>query len=290
MKLHQLLYFLETAKQQHIGRAAKVLAISPSAISHGIAQLEEELGRPLFEKQGKHIRLTGHGRVLAERATRLLLDVEKLREEMTSDEAELQGNFKLAASHWLANRLLCPAWIKLQNDHPKLTAEIFTLRSAAVYAGVSAGEFDFGVCFSPQSHPSVEIHPIHEGQLVIAVRKGHPVLKKRTEALRNIEAYPAALPKSFQGIDNCETHPVFQKYAIAPKVDLIFDNYQIAVEKTLLSDGWSLLPDWIVKQAGLSTISAPDWQAPVNISVIWPQNRIPTRVTRQLMAHLAAGL
>ncbi len=286
MKLHQLLYFLETAKQQHIGKAAKVLAISPSAISHGIALLEEELGRPLFEKQGKNIRLTSHGKILAERATRLLLDVEHIREDLTSDEAELQGNYKLAASHLLSTELLCPAWVKIQNENPKLTAEIYTLRSAAVYAGVSAGEFDFGVCFSPQSHPSVEIQPIYEGQLVLAVRKGHPVLKKKADALKKIADYPASLPKSFQGIENCETHPVFQKHGIQPKVDLIFDSYQIAVEKTKLSDGWSLLPDWIAKVSGLSTITSESWSAPVNISVLWPQNRIQTRVTKALIASL----
>jgi DNA-binding transcriptional LysR family regulator len=287
MKLHQLLYFLETAKQQHIGKAAKVLAISPSAISHGIALLEEELGRPLFEKQGKNIRLTSHGKILAERATRLLLDVEHIREDLTSDEAELQGNYKLAASHLLANQLLCPAWVKIQASNPKLTAEIYTLRSAAVYAGVSAGEYDFGICFSPQSHPSVEITPIHEGQLVIAVRKGHPLSKaKKGEGIKKIGAYPASLPKSFQGIENCETHPVFQKHGIQPKVDLIFDNYEIAVEKTRLSDGWTLVPDWIVKVSGLSTITAENWNAPVNIAVLWPQNRIQTRVTKQLIATL----
>jgi DNA-binding transcriptional LysR family regulator len=287
MKLHQLLYFLETAKQQHIGKAAKVLAISPSAISHGIALLEEELGRPLFEKQGKNIRLTSHGKILAERATRLLHDVEHIREDLTSDEAELQGNYKLAASHLLSTELLCPSWVKIQNQNPRLTAEIYTLRSAAVYAGVSAGEYDFGICFSPQSHPSVEIVPIYEGQLVLAVRKGHPVLKsKKGEALKKIAAYPACLPKSYQGIENCETHPVFQKHGIQPKVDLIFDSYQIAVEKTRLSDGWSLLPDWIVKTSGLSTITADNWNAPVSIAALWPQNRIQTRVTRQLIATL----
>ncbi len=290
MKLHQLLYFLETAKQQHIGKAAKVLAISPSAISHGIALLEEELGRPLFEKQGKNIRLTSHGKILAERATRLLLDVDNIREELTSDDAELQGNYKLAASHLLASELLCPAWVKIQNENPKLTAEIYTLRSAAVYAGVSAGEYDFGVCFSPQSHPSVDILPVYEGQLVIAVRKGHPVLKtKKTNVLKKITEYPATLPKSFQGIENCETHPVFVKHGIQPKVDLIFDNYEIAVEKTRLSDGWTFLPDWIAKRSALSTINVENWNAPVNIAVLWPQNRVQTRVTRQLVAALKAS-
>ena len=41
MKIDQLRYFFETARQGHIGRAANIVAISPSAISHSIAALEE---------------------------------------------------------------------------------------------------------------------------------------------------------------------------------------------------------------------------------------------------------
>ena len=51
MKLDQLTYFLEAARHEHIGKAAKAVAISPSAISHSISALEKELGRPLFKKR-----------------------------------------------------------------------------------------------------------------------------------------------------------------------------------------------------------------------------------------------
>jgi LysR family transcriptional activator of glutamate synthase operon len=58
MKIDQLIYFAETAKEEHIGRAAKILGISPSAISHSIASLEGELQLKLFQKKGKNIFLT----------------------------------------------------------------------------------------------------------------------------------------------------------------------------------------------------------------------------------------
>ncbi len=56
MTLDQLQYFVEAARRQHIGQAARFLNISPSAISHSIAALEEEFGQSLFEKQGRQIR------------------------------------------------------------------------------------------------------------------------------------------------------------------------------------------------------------------------------------------
>lgn len=287
MKLHQLIYFLETAKQEHIGRAAKILAISPSAISHSIAALEEELGRQLFARQGKHIFLTNHGKLLFERTSKLLLDIEGIKEEIISDQVELQGSYKLAASHLLCATLLAPAWVKIQTKNPKLTAEIYTLRSAHVVKGVSSGEFDFGICFSPQSHPTIQTRIVYEGELVIAVRKGHPLCKKaKADQLKGVSAYPATLPKSYQGIDNCETHPVFGKFGVEPRVDLVFDSYEVALRKIQLSDAWGFLPDWMVDRAGLYAIKPEGWSAPFNISALWPKNRILTKV----LTHLIEGL
>ena len=287
MKLHQLLYFLEAAKQLHVGRAAKVLSISPSAVSHGISSLEEELGRDLFAKKGKNIRLTDHGKLLVERATALLMDVERIREELASESAELQGNYRMAASHVLSSDVLTPAWVKLQAAHPRIQGEIYTMRSAGVYQGILSGEFDFGLCFSPQRDPGVEIMPIYEGQLVIAVRKGHPVFKSKTKtAIEQIGAFPAVLPKYFQGIENCESHLVFSRHQIVPKVSTLFDSYDVALSNVKQSDAWSFLPDWIANRYGLKVVTADEWEAPVSISAIWSTERMQTRFLRQMVANL----
>lgn len=291
MKLHQLLYFLETAKHEHIGKAAKILAISPSAISHSISGLEEELGRQLFAKQGKNILLTNHGKLLYERVSKLINDVEAIKEEIMSDQVELQGTYRLAATHMLCPALLTPAWIDIQGKNPKLVGELYSLRSAQVLQGVSSGEYDFGICFSPQSNPSVHIKTLWEGKLVIAVRKNHPLLKLKGDAqINSVYAYPCTAAKSYQGIDNCESHPIFEKFGIEPRVDLIFDNYEVAVRKILLSDAWALLPEWIVSRHGLVPIVPEGWTAPVNISVLWPRNRILTRVLQKLIQTLEAEL
>lgn len=289
MKFHQLLYFLETAKHEHIGRAAKVLAISPSAISHSIAALESELGRELFNKQGKNIFLTNHGRILYEKVSKLLNEVDSIKEEILSDQIELQGTYRLAASHLLSHSLLAPAWSGVQNQNPKLFAEIYSLRSAQVVEGVSSGSYDFGVCFSPQSHPSLQREVLYEGQLVIAVNAKHPLLKlKKTERLKRLAEFKATLPKSYQGIDNCETHPIFEKFNIRPKVDLIFDNYEVAMAKVANSDAWGFFPDWILTKcsARLVPIIPEGWDASMNISVIYPSNRIVTKVLRVLIGEL----
>ena len=61
MTLLQLEYFQVRAKTLHYTRAAAQLHISQPSLSYALAQLEADLGVPLFQKEGKHVSLTAHG-------------------------------------------------------------------------------------------------------------------------------------------------------------------------------------------------------------------------------------
>lgn len=62
MNLLHLRYFVELAGIQHYTRAAEKLCITQPSLSHAIAQLEVELGVPLFEKSGRGVVLTPYGK------------------------------------------------------------------------------------------------------------------------------------------------------------------------------------------------------------------------------------
>ncbi len=290
MKLDQLRYFLETAQQGHIGKAANIIAISPSAISHSISSLEKELGRELFVKNGKNIALTGHGRLLMGKVRKLLAEVEAVRDEVAADHVELQGHYKIAATHLLSSKFLTPAWTKIQNENPGLTAEIYSLRSAQVVSAVASGEYDFGLCFNPQAHPNLEAQPVYRGQMVLAVNKKHPLLKvDAKDQIQNLSRYPASLPKAFQGVDNCESHPIFKKFGITPDIKFVFDSYDVAVEHLSTSQAWGLVPCWVVRshKDKLTWIIPRGWNAPVTASALWLKNRRPTKVLKRLIAGVA---
>lgn len=176
MTLDQLIYFHEAAKQEHFGNAAKALRITASAVSHAVAALEEELGAALFTRRGKNVALTERGRALRERAARVIEEVTALRTDLGAD-AQPTGHWALAGSHDLADRVLARAWAGIARRHTRLTADIFSFRSSDVLARVVEGTIDVGVCFSPLPHPEIVIEPLTTGQLRIACRAGHPLLR-----------------------------------------------------------------------------------------------------------------
>ena len=64
LNFHHLHYFWVVAKEGHLTRAAQQLHVSQSALSTQIRQLEEQLGHPLFAREGRSLRLTEVGNLV----------------------------------------------------------------------------------------------------------------------------------------------------------------------------------------------------------------------------------
>jgi DNA-binding transcriptional LysR family regulator len=67
MELTQLKYFLEAAKTENLSQAARNLHISQPSLSKAIQKLEEELGAPLFQRDGRRLRLNQNGTTFLEK-------------------------------------------------------------------------------------------------------------------------------------------------------------------------------------------------------------------------------
>lgn len=63
LNFHHLRYFWLVAKEGHLTRVARRVRVSQSALSHQIRQLEDQLGEPLFDREGRALKLTEAGRV-----------------------------------------------------------------------------------------------------------------------------------------------------------------------------------------------------------------------------------
>lgn len=61
MNLYYIKYFVKLAEYKHYTKAANALCITQPSLSHAIAQLEKELGVPLFERSGRNTTLTRFG-------------------------------------------------------------------------------------------------------------------------------------------------------------------------------------------------------------------------------------
>ncbi len=290
MKFDQLQYFVETARRQHIGQAARFLNISPSAISHSITALEEEFGKALFEKQGRQIKLTQHGKLLLDRADFLLTEASRIREELSSDRMEMRGHYRIAATHMLCSEFLTPAWMNIQKANAGLTATMQSLRSGEVLARVSSGEIDLGICFSSHSGPNHEQELLHQGRLVFCFGKKHAFLKDRR--IEDLSQYPCIAALAAQGIENCENHPSFQKLRIHSKIVSMFDSYDVAIRALKANSVWTLIPDFLAysHRSEIDTYIPRGWDGDYKVNAVWPKHRIRTHALDQVIESVGESV
>ena len=83
MDIRSLRYFVETARLSSFTQAAELLHVTQSTISKMVHQLEEELGTPLFVRDGRRLGLTDTGRVVygrgPERLTNALIALKQMQ-------------------------------------------------------------------------------------------------------------------------------------------------------------------------------------------------------------------
>jgi DNA-binding transcriptional LysR family regulator len=77
MELRHLRYFKAVAEQGSFSGAARGIYVSQSALSEQIADLERELGVPLFDRSERKLRLTPHGEIFLRESNRVLDDSER---------------------------------------------------------------------------------------------------------------------------------------------------------------------------------------------------------------------
>ncbi|WP_229075751.1 LysR family transcriptional regulator [Actinoplanes sp. DH11] len=101
--------------------AGEALHCTPSAVSQQIGKLERETGAVLVEKDGRRLRLTDAGRVLADHAERVLTSVQEAESALAAHRDTVTGRLTVAAFATACRALLPYALRRLAIDHPQLT-------------------------------------------------------------------------------------------------------------------------------------------------------------------------
>src|ERR1700751_4840048 len=147
MELQQLKYFREVAEREHVTRAAEKLFVSQSAISRAVTQLEEELGVPLFYRQGRTVVLSPYGRLFLKHVNRALSVLEGGKRLLREQTGEESGTISLGFLHSLGVEMV-PRLIKeYRRKHPRTQFALLVQRSGRVLV-TQLAEGSIDLCLS----------------------------------------------------------------------------------------------------------------------------------------------
>lgn len=130
--------------------AALHLGLTQSAVTQQMQRLEDQIGHPLFEKQGRQKRLSPHGKKLLDYARHLLsINDEALR---SFAQGQLAGSLRIAAPHDVADTLLPLVLTQIARASPRLQVEIEVGRSPLLMESLQRGDIDMVISNRHDTH------------------------------------------------------------------------------------------------------------------------------------------
>ncbi|MBD2868250.1 LysR family transcriptional regulator [Paenibacillus arenilitoris] len=187
MELLQLQYFRTVARKEHMTRAAEELRIAQPALSKTISRLEEDLGVPLFDREGRQIRLNAFGKAFLRKVETALTALEEGRKEVREMSGLDQGSIHLATS---TLDLLTEPLAEFVSAHPKVSFRITQASAGEMEELLASGEVD--ICFTPLplEGPGFKSAQVLNEDVFLAVPPGHRLAGRESVALAEVANDP----------------------------------------------------------------------------------------------------
>ncbi|MFM1894980.1 MAG: hypothetical protein RLZZ385_54 [Pseudomonadota bacterium] len=175
--LRQLQVFLAVAQHENVTQAAEFLALSQSAASTSLKELEQRFDVQLFDRAGKRLRLSEFGRLLRPRAEALLAQAEEL--EQSLDRHADIGLVKVGATLSIGNYLAIGIMARFMADNPGARVELTVENTAAIAAKVRNFDIDVGLIEGELQDTDLEFLPWRNDELTLFCGPDHPLAGRK---------------------------------------------------------------------------------------------------------------
>ena len=200
MDWNQLEYFKAVAQIGNVTQAAEKLMISQSALSRSIANLERELGFPLFNRCGKNIEINANGQFFLTYVERALQEINLGRKIIEDSLNPGVGNISFAFLRSLGANVVPELLMQFRNLAPQIHFKLYENSTAFLLEQLSAGNFDLCLCPAMAAKENVEWAFLFSEEIYVAVPKNHRLAARRKVQLQEIANEPIITLKDTYGL------------------------------------------------------------------------------------------
>lgn len=191
MELRVLKYFLMTAREENITKAAGLLHITQPTLSRQLMQLEDELGVKLFSRSNHNIKLTEDGMLLRRRAQEIISLAEKTQEELSGNNGELAGEISVGCAETRNMNFLSARIAAFRERNPLVRFAIYTANADDIKERIEKGLTDLGLMMEPVDISRYEFvrMPARE-QWAVMVKEDSPLAQKEFVTPQDLVGVP----------------------------------------------------------------------------------------------------
>lgn len=268
--------FVTVVDEGGFAAAARVMGVSRSGVNRLVIALEDQLGTQLLSRSTRAVTPTSTGRAFADRARRILEDLDEAETEARSDEHHPTGTLRISAPMTFGTKYLSPLVAEFAARNPNLLISLdlndrhVDLIEEGYDCAVRIGEaredahiVDFRIC------------PMHRFLVASpAFVEAHGLADAGPDALKDLPC----LHNRMGGLVQWNlTGPDGTKVRATPKCVLVANNGEVACDAAVAGVGAAMLPTFIcgpALKAGLLVPVLPHYRAPpLTLAVVYPPVR-----------------
>ena len=283
MELRVLKYFIAVAREESMTRAADILHVTQPTLSKQIKDLEDEIGKKLFNRTNYAIKLTAEGEILYKRALDIVNLANDTVEELKAMTEATGGNVNIGAAETDSIKYLARIIKQLQQECAGIIVSIYSGDSESVEYKLDKGQLDFALVvrdFDLNKYNFIELP--YKDTFGLICRSDNPLCKKKKITFDDMINEPIIVSRQ------CLAHDL-RKWAgervdeltIATTGDIPF-NLSLLVKEGI---GSLLCFDKIINTTETSNLRYIPLDPPMlsPLYIIWKKNAELTPPARKLM-------
>ena len=274
MELRTVNTFLHIAELHSFSRAARELGYSQSAVSSQIAQLEAELGTPLFDRVGKTVRLTDAGQTFQSYARTLLTTAQQAKAALQPAE-EVRGTLRIALADSVCSTFLPNLLLQYHARCPEVDLVLRTSTADEMIQLLSTNEVDLAYTLDqPILQPNLVLASNALEPVCFVAPPGHPLAAQAAVTLEELARQEFLLTE--------------RGMSYRDALDQCMDAHHL--ERGM---GLSFLPEYIVRTSlasgKLARLTVPDCQIAMHRQLFYHRDKWLTPQMKVFMELVQKG-
>ncbi|MCP5395145.1 MAG: hydrogen peroxide-inducible genes activator [Sphingomonadaceae bacterium] len=290
--LRQLQYLATLADTQHFGRAAAAVHVSQPTLSQQLRQLEAKLGVTLVERGDTPVQLTPVGREIAQRARRVLVQVDDIVDLARRSTSGIAGTIRFGVTPTLGPYLMPAVVAQLHRAHPDMRLYMREGIPDDQLAELRRGGLDLLLVPLPVAGADLEVEPLFREPLHLVAPPDHALCSKTQLTTQDLAG---------QGVLSLDTRHHFHRQAQAIcgefGAELLRDYEGTSLDslRQMAGSGLGLaiLPElYLHSEVGgedmVQRLEVSGWSATRSIAAVWREGAAYSDTYRLVAGAIAA--
>ncbi|MDE0696051.1 MAG: LysR family transcriptional regulator [Boseongicola sp.] len=292
--LKQVRYFVGVAEHGSFSRAAVELAISQSALTEAVKELEGHLGIKLFERRRRGIEVTHHGHVFMRHAKAILAEVSSAETSLADGNGRLGGTLNIGVTSLTSGYVLSDLLARFRRSQPEV--EVSALEDTSEYLEhlLIGGELDVAVMLVGNLRNPFALHSelLSVSPYRLWLSLGHPLTAAESISLEDLTGEAQIV----LDVDEMreETSRLMSSFPARPRI--AFRTRSVEAVRSLVASGAgvSLMPDmvyrpWSLEGNRMESRDVSVQMPVVQVGLVWRRGASVSRATRAFLSVAQSG-